>query len=1064
MNPKRFILVLLLQAGMPALLQGAEPSSVSSIGLPSTAAASGSFNPTFSADARFLLLQSYARNLTTQDVRGDFLNIYLKETASGKIYLISTAASGNRGGNGSSYCASISSNGQLVAFESSASNLVSDDTNGFKDIFVRDLSSGTTTLLTVDASGNGSANGDSYNPIITPDGRYVAFESSANNLVQNDTNGLSDVFVRDRLNGTTFMVSSGAMGLQGSAYGSGMRSELAGITPDGKRVLFTSTATNLIPGLLNSSREVFLRDLESGALYWVSTNAAAPPVTPQGNYRAFNPVMDDTGARVVYKALTDGYTYPSLIAYDVSTGLSQRLADESDNGAWPYISRDGKLVVSEAQGSVELWDMEARTNKIIAHAAIGQGFGPILSPDKTRAAFCSADQLVGTVPVAGGAQIYVYDFPSGTFRMASRSLQNAGQGDFSTALPSFDATGDLLAFDSTQEGLVDGDNNLASDVFVYGWSSDLLTLATSRARPDQTTSQGLSFSGPASVSANGRYVAFTTTDTNVYVSPGSKTNTFNLAVWDTWQRTNLIAQILTNVPPFEGGIGPTTNYLPTGASAQGPSIGLDGKFVTFTVTSPGFTVLEWRTNIFALNLETAVRIWIDRSPTASAFGAPGSGSPVGSADNRYVVYHSRLGDIPSNVPDGHSSSDIFLYDSMFRTNTTISVNLNGDNTANGDSINPLISSDGRWILFQSLASDLTTNLHPEFSLQEYVRDLSTSNTFLISYGPNGQTMAGTAGSHVFSLNGRVAAFGGRFNLDGSALTPVVFVYDLYAKANALICTNCQNPSLDAGGTRVTFETVPGNGVVGDVYAMNLQTRQSTLVSVNGSGGGGGNGISTSSLISSDARYVVFVSKASDLVANDNNGVSDVFVRDLALNKTTLLSLNFTGTGSGNGASARPALSADGRTVVFQSLASDLIAGDYNQFRDVFVSRLGGQDSDGDGVDDDWELAYFGNLSRDGSGDFDGDGQTDLQEFRAGTDPTNQGSVLHAMTLSGAGSSAVNVIWNSSPGKTYKIQYKDDLGIAAWNELAGLVTATSTTSIKQDLQPSAHRFYRVVLAE
>src|SRR5207253_9976348 len=133
--------------------------------------------------------------------------------------------------------------------------------------------------------------------------------------------------------------------------------------------------------------------------------------------------------------------------------------------------------------------------------------------------------------------------------------------------------------------------------------------------------------------------------------------------------------------------------------------------------------------------------------------------------------------------------------------------------------------------------------------------------------------------------------------------------------------------------------------------------------------------------------------------------------DRVTGTTLLASLNLQGTGPGNGLSSKPVLAANGRTVVFQSFASDLVPGDYNELRDVFVLRLGGPDSDGDGMDDDWEMAYFGTLARDGKGDFDGDGRTDLEEFQAGTDPTDNGSVLRALTLSPMGGGATRLIWS-----------------------------------------------------
>ncbi len=171
-----------------------------------------------------------------------------------------------------------------------------------------------------------------------------------------------------------------------------------------------------------------------------------------------------------------------------------------------------------------------------------------------------------------------------------------------------------------------------------------------------------------------------------------------------------------------------------------------------------------------------------------------------------------------------------------------------------------------------------------------------------------------------------------------------------------------------------------------------------------------------------------------------------------------------GTASGNGASARPVMSADGRTVLFHSFASDLVAGDYNDSRDVFVLRLGGGDSDSDGLDDDWEVAYFGNLARDGTGDFDSDGEMDSQEFLAGTDPTNSGSILRVLTVTAPGSGSTTVLWSAVPGRSYRVQFKDDLGAADWSELAGTVIASGTTAGKADVTASGQvrRFYRVLL--
>jgi len=201
------------------------------------------------------------------------------------------------------------------------------------------------------------------------------------------------------------------------------------------------------------------------------------------------------------------------------------------------------------------------------------------------------------------------------------------------------------------------------------------------------------------------------------------------------------------------------------------------------------------------------------------------------------------------------------------------------------------------------------------------------------------------------------------------------------------------------------------------------------------------------------------------VDNDSNNASDIFVRDRWAGVTMLVSLNLQGTGSGNGPSTKPLLGPDGRTVVFQSFASDLVPGDYNDRRDVFVLRLGGADTDGDGMDDDWEMAYFGTLARDGTGDFDGDGQTDLQEFLAGTDPTNGGSILRVLTLTPLGGGGTRVIWAAAPGIRYQVQFKTNLSDPGWTNLPGVAVAAGTTAAMIDggATLGTSRFYRVVLA-
>jgi hypothetical protein len=177
--------------------------------------------------------------------------------------------------------------------------------------------------------------------------------------------------------------------------------------------------------------------------------------------------------------------------------------------------------------------------------------------------------------------------------------------------------------------------------------------------------------------------------------------------------------------------------------------------------------------------------------------------------------------------------------------------------------------------------------------------------------------------------------------------------------------------------------------------------------------------------------------------------------------TLLVSLNVRGTG-GDQVSSSPVLDADGRTVVFQSFASDLAEGDRNNNRDVFLVRLGADDSDGDGLPDDWEVTYFGDLTHDGSGDTDGDGLSDLAEYKAGTNPANDSSVLRVLSISALSTGETTIIWSAVGGKAYRVQYKDTLD-AGWADLVAPVMISNGQGSAVDSASSLAgvRFYRAV---
>lgn len=411
-------------------------------------------------------------------------------------------------------------------------------------------------------------------------------------------------------------------------------------------------------------------------------------------------------------------------------------------------------------------------------------------------------------------------------------------------------------------------------------------------------------------------------------------------------------------------------------------ISADGRYVAFRSWAnnlvPGDT--NNLRDIFVHDMQTGITT--RASVDTSGIGGDGTeGSHSISADGRYVAYES-WGAI--------GGEEIFVHDMQTGITTRASVDSNGFE-GNDVSWLPSISANGRYVAFSSDATNLvagdTNNLSDIF-----VHDMQTGITTLVSVDSNGVQGNGDVYSSSISGDGRYVAFMSySTNLVlGGTSGPNIFVQDMLAGTTTLVSVDSNGNQANEGtpdavisdnGRYVTFSTyasnlVPGdtNGL-GDVFVHDMQTGITTRVSVD-SNGSEGNGGSWDSFISADGRYVVFDSGANNLVPDDNNGTVDIFVHDMQIGITSLVS-----TGS-NDLSYYPSISADGRYVAFESFASNLVSDDSNGKEDVFIRDLLGQcnltiDSDCDGLLNDWELNGY---------DYNNDGVIDVDLPAMGADP------------------------------------------------------------------------------
>lgn len=307
--------------------------------------------PTISGDGRFVAFISYATNLVPGDTNGQG-DLFVHDRQTGATTRVSVASSGAQA-NQSSLWHHLSFDGRFVTFETHASNLVSGDTNADDDIFVHDRLTATTTRVSVTTSG-AQANNQSGSPSVSADGRLVAFGSHASNLVAGDTNAYYDVFVHDRQTGATTRVSVSSTGVQGNSA-----SILPAISADGRFVTFTSSAPNFVTGDTNNRGDIFVHDRHTGEITRVSVSSSGA----QADGSSQSSSVSADGRYVVFESSAsnlvpgDMNSIDDVFVHDRETELTTRVSVSSSGGqsngwvSWPYISGDGCTTVFESSAS-----------------------------------------------------------------------------------------------------------------------------------------------------------------------------------------------------------------------------------------------------------------------------------------------------------------------------------------------------------------------------------------------------------------------------------------------------------------------------------------------------------------------------------------------------------------------------------------------------------------------------------------------------------------------------------------------------------------------------------------
>lgn len=382
--------------------------------------------PELTADGRYVVYQSDASNLVVGDTNGQ-ADCFLFDTVEQTTRRVSVATGGAQADAGGLEPV-ISLDNRWIAFFSFSSNLVATpDTNGVHDIYLHHVPTGVTTRVSL-GLGGAQTNGGSRYPVLSGDGRYLAYESAASNLVPGDTNGVRDVFLYDRVTGSTTRISTAAGGAQ--ADGESVDSF---VSPDGRYVAFESTATNLVPGDTNGKRDVFVKDVQTGAIYRASVDSSGA----QGNGDSQDCAISDQGLLVTFSSLAtdlvggDANGYEDIFVHDSTTGVTERI-NMSNGGMQAHVG----------------------------------GYTPFIDPSGSFVCYASLASNLVEGDSNSQADVFVRDLSAGTTERVS--LGSLGQQGFGECFyPGMNTGGRYVVYDSAADNLVLGDTNGERDIFLY---------------------------------------------------------------------------------------------------------------------------------------------------------------------------------------------------------------------------------------------------------------------------------------------------------------------------------------------------------------------------------------------------------------------------------------------------------------------------------------------------------------------------------------------------------------------------------------------------------------------
>ena len=819
-----------------------------------------------------------------------------------------------------------SNNKVRVVFASAANNLVPNDNNGKTDIFLTTLTPGAAgappTIDSVERINIGpagvEANGESLGPSLSPNGQWVAFDSMASNLVNNDTNSTNDVFTYNANTKALYRVS-----VAQAPATEGTGSSFASSVADDGSTSFTSYNT-LVPGATTAYQQVYVRKspAASPATVLVSVNNGG---TSSGNAPSLESTISAAGSKVAFTTQADDTVaagsktkgIPDIVIRDLAANTSRLVSRDAKAGAGS-LSADGSTV-----------------------AFIAEAIGPNKGIYK-----------VGTNAMAGQG-----DFVAACTSAACQAKPKAA------VLPSLNGNGSVLAFQSSAKY---NDLQINSDQI---WTGTSQVTLVSHDRADATKPANGGAANP-SVSPDGAYVVFESAADNLVGDDFNGANDIFLG-----QPAAPGATVRVSVPSTGG---EASGFAPAPTSA--PAVSGDGNVVAFESDSSNLVAGDTNgvTDIFVRDRAAGKTERISAA-TDGTEGNKGSFRPGISGDGRFVIFESAASNLLPGGADSNGVKDVFLRDRQTGETKRVS-----ESNAAAASQNPSISPNGKFVAFES-----NGNFGPIQGHNQNVTNVfrysnpaggGDGSALMVSTQPPGknnpsrQAPNGKSSYQASVANDGTVAFlsdaTGLTGFDGDDPQGAKPNYtDVYValpngtvvKASMSNSTyqaadgsthqspatgDSYRPSISADGTKVAFASdatnLPTAGADQnpdtDVFLRDIPSGAVRLVNQAPSGVPGG--ASTAAALSADGSAVAFASAAPNLVAGDTNGQPDVFLANMGNGGINRVNVRPGNDGfQPDGPSYMPGISGNGLVVAFGSSAANLVDGDQNGAYDVFVRGL-----------------------------------------------------------------------------------------------------------------------------